>query len=198
MVRCVLTVLSWYALLPWCHHGAAGQSNQRRQSFKNYWNTENGGYAAANNYTTSGDAMDVFRLPAGVSPVSYHLEVATDLERLSYAGRVTIVFKMSVSAVAANQIVLNSKDLRVTGVELVDRNTNKSNAVTQYYTVDKNEQLVIELNCSTVRCLVPNRLYAVDVAFEAPLRNDMSGYYKSSYKGNNVTKYTFVYVFTIS
>ncbi|VVC40910.1 Hypothetical protein CINCED_3A002040 [Cinara cedri] len=182
MVRCVLTVLSWCAVLPWCHRGVSAQSNYPR-SLNSGWDTGNGGFA--NNAT--GGTMDVFRLPPGITPVSYALEVATDFERMAYAGRVTIVVKPLVTA--TNRIVLNSKDLRVTGVEIFDHKTAKPVAIKQYYPVDKNEQLVIELSCAGSRCLTQSRLYAVQIAFEAALRNDMTGYYKSSYKHDNVTKW---------
>lgn len=186
MIRCVLAVLSWCAVQPWCHHGAAGQSNNLRSLKLGYYgDAGDGGFAAANH--SADDAMDVFRLPTSVRPVSYELQVATDFERMTYAGRVTIVFKTSVSS--TDRLVLNSKDLRVTGVAVTDQKTNTPNEVRRYYAVDKNEQLVIELNCSAAGCLTRNRPYVVDIAFEAPLRDDMSGYYKSSYTEDNAIKY---------
>lgn len=185
-MRGVLAVLSWCAVLPWCcHRGAAGRSdNPRSLKLDRYGDA--GGLAAANR--TGDDAMDVFRLPASVWPVSYDLRLATDFERMTYAGRVSIVVKTS--APDTDRLVLNVKDVRVTGVRVVDKKTNRPIAVRRYYAVDKNEQLVIELNCTAVRCLSPNWPYVVDVAFEAPLRDDMSGYYKSSYKEDNAIKYT--------
>lgn len=136
--------------------------------------------------TNNGAAeMDVFRLPTDVFPVSYGLEVATDFVNLTYSGRVEIVVQTTVKTC---QIILNAKDLLVTGVEVIDQKLNASLTVVNHYLVDKNEQMVILLN-DTVRCLIPGRFYVIMVDFGALLRNDMSGYYKSSYKENNVTKY---------
>lgn len=129
--------------------------------------------------------MDVFRLPTNVIPVSYDLGVATDFVNMTYFGRVDIVIRASVMTC---QIVLNAKDLLVTGVEVFDQKLNKPLTVLDRYLVEKNEQLVIVLN-DTVTCLIGSRTYVIKVTFRASFRNDTVGFYKSSYKENDVTKY---------
>lgn len=137
-----------------------------------------------NNSDSEQFVMDVFRLPTDVFPVSYTLEVSTDFENLAYSGRVEI----DIQATAPTcHVILNSKDLRITGIRVVDKKINTSLKLEEYYLVEKNEQFVVVLN-KTSKCLSANRLYTLKVEFEAPLRNDMIGYYKSSYKENNVTK----------
>lgn len=141
--------------------------------------------ATSDNETDSGiPAMDVFRLPTDVSPESYVLEVATDFENMTYSGRVEIVVRAT--APTCN-LTLNSKDLTITGVRVIDKNTRKPITIVKYYLVENNEQFVIVFN-KTVRCLISDRSFVVEIEFEAPLRNDMSGYYKSSYTENDVTK----------
>lgn len=129
--------------------------------------------------------MDVFRLPANVMPVSYDLEVATDFVNMTYFGRVHIVIQASVTTC---QIVLNAKDLLVAEVEIFDQKLNKALTVVDRYLVEMNEQLVIVLN-DTVTCLIGSRTYVVNITFGAPFRNDTVGFYRSSYKENDVTKY---------
>lgn len=138
----------------------------------------------SNNSDSEQFVMDVFRLPTDVFPVSYTLEVTTDFENLAYSGRVEI----DIQATAPTcHVIFNSKDLRITGIRVVDKKINTSLKLEEYYLVEKNEQFVVVLN-KTSKCLSANRLYTLKVEFEAPLRNDMIGYYKSSYKENNVTK----------
>lgn len=143
---------------------------------------------ATNEMTEEAAEMDVFRLPTDIVPLSYGLEVATEFANFTYTGKVEIVVQTTTKAC---QIVLNAKDILVTEVQVIDLRSNIPLNIAKYYLVDKNEQLVIELN-DTIRCLTASRPYVVKVTFEASLRNDMSGYYKSSYKENNVTKYCIV------
>lgn len=161
---------------------AAGQLDDL-SLFSNDAFTENGSEVSSSNNGMA--EMDVFRLPTDVFPVAYGLEVATNFVDLTYTGRVEIVVQ---TTTAVCQIVLNAKDLLVTGVEVIDQKLNESLKITESYLVEKNEQLIIQLN-ETVRCLIPSRSYVVKIEFGASLRNDMSGYYKSSYKENNETKY---------
>lgn len=140
-------------------------------------------------FTSTNDAgtaeMDVFRLPKNVLPVSYNLTVATDFESFTYSGQVDIVVHASLKT---SQIVLNAKDIKVTGVEVIDQASNDLLTVDDHYLVDKNEHLIIVLNHSSGG-LIPLRSYIVKITFEASLRDDLDGFYKSSYKENNVTKY---------
>jgi len=126
--------------------------------------------------------MDVFRLPDTVVPLSYALRVATDFENMTYSGRVDIVIQTTAST---NRIVMNAKEVQTTEVNVIDQKTNENLPLANFSMVDKNEQLVIALNKS----MISSRFYLVNVTFKAPLRDDMSGYYKSSYRENNVTKY---------
>jgi len=141
--------------------------------------------AAPRLHRADAGAMDAFRLPDDVRPVSYALEVATDLDAFAYTGRVSVVVRATARTC---RIVLNAKDVRATAVEVLDRHLDENVPVAGFRPVRRNEQLVIALN-GTRKCLTPSRTYVVRVAFEGSLADDMSGYYRSSYRENNVTKY---------
>lgn len=134
---------------------------------------------------SSESTMDVFRLPTDVFPVSYTLEIATNFEDFTFSGHVEIVIQSNASTC---QVILNSKELHITSVEVIEHMLNTSLSVINHYPVERNEQYVIVLN-ETMNCLVPDKLYIVKIDFNAIIRDDMSGYYKSSYKDNGVTKY---------
>lgn len=196
MIWNVLVTLSWLAVL----RPVTGQSNDYLQSSfatsRDHWSD----YAGRRDYGldangggggwTGESPMDSFRLPTNLKPVSYHLEVDTDFNNLTYAGRVRIVVRVP-SGAPVCQVVLNAKELNVTSVRVFDQKMNTSLTVDNYCLVDRNEQLIVRLN-KEEKCMISKRDYVVDVTFKAPLRNDMSGYYKSSYKENNVTKYMLV------
>uniref|UniRef100_A0A2H8TGD8 Aminopeptidase N n=1 Tax=Melanaphis sacchari TaxID=742174 RepID=A0A2H8TGD8_9HEMI len=171
----------------------AGQSNGLQQPAASYHSDVAGGAraAAADGRDTAAAPAPAtggaHRLPAGVTPVSYALRVDTDLDGLSYSGSVDIIVVSTVTPELC-RIVLNSKDVRVTGVWVTDAN-NKSRGLTvaDWRLADGDEQLIVTIGGG--RCLLPFRRYAVAVDFEAPLRDDMSGYYRSSYQDGNVTKW---------
>lgn len=147
-------------------------------------NDSNKSIAPENKTDTEQIVMDVFRLPIDISPELYTLEVETDFEKFTYSGQVEIDIR---SKALTCYVIFNSKDLEITKVQIVDKKIDKILNLENYYPVDKNEQFVVVLN-KTSKCLIANRLYTLKVEFRASLRNDMSGYYKSLYKENNVTK----------
>ncbi|CAH1738623.1 aminopeptidase N-like [Aphis gossypii] len=172
---------------------AAGQSDVDGSSASSYRSNVADGLRAAAGYRTGvaadaddgGAAGGVYRLPAGVTPVSYALRVDTDMDNLSYSGGVDIAIVSEVTPKLC-RIVLNAKDLRVTDVRVTDVNTGTRLTVADRWLADDDEQLIVTLEG---RCLLPERRYEVAVDFQAPLRDDMSGYYRSSYLEGNVTKW---------
>jgi len=194
----VTFVLFFVAVVPRHRRDAAGQSNDFSASYHSdvadgLKAAEAGVFdavaASATNDSsaaTNGTA-GVYRLPGGATPVSYALRVDTDLDRLSYSGSVEITIVASESPKLC-RIVLNAKDVGVTAVRVSDVKTGTPLPVVDRQLVDGDEQLIVTVGGW---CLLPTRYYVVAVDFQAPLRDDMSGYYKSSYREGNVTKYTF-------
>lgn len=175
MIRYILVAFSCLIILPW-HHNAADRLDNLS------WLSDN---LVTANELTSAEEMDAFRLPSNVFPVSYELKVSTDFENLTYFGRIDIVVQATVKTC---RIILNAKDVYVNEVEVIDQKLSVNLPIVDYYLVDKNEWLVIALN-DTNACLISSRKYIVKVVFEASLRRDMTGFYKSSYKENDVKKY---------
>ncbi|KAL5244502.1 hypothetical protein ACI65C_011912 [Semiaphis heraclei] len=195
----VTFVLIFVAVVPRHRREAAGQLNDLSASY--HLDVADGFKAAAveggfeeavaassaknDNLVATNDTAGVYRLPDGVTPVSYALRVDTDLDRLSYSGSVEITIITSVSPKLC-RIVLNAKDVWVTGVRVTDVNTGVPLTVTERQLVEGDEQLIVTVDG---RCLIPARHYVVAIDFQAPLRDDMSGYYRSSYREGNVTKW---------
>lgn len=123
-------------------------------------------------------------LPKNVLPLSYNLAVATDFDSFTYSGQVDIVVH---AKLMTYRIFLNAEYMEVTKVEVIDQMSNDSLTVDDHYLVYKNENLIIVLNRSSG--LIPFRLYVVKITFEASLRDNLHGFYISSYKEDNVTKY---------
>lgn len=176
--------LCLFSLLPWRYH-AAGQSNDLLSLSSYRLIAENGFSDTETAAENSTGQMDEFRLPNEVIPVSYALDVATDFANLSFSGRVEIVVR---SMARTCKITMNAKDLDVTDIEVIDYRSNMSLPVVDYHIVDRNEQLIVVLN-DTSLCLIPTRWYTLKITYGAFLRDDMSGYYKSSYRENNEIKY---------
>lgn len=187
----VAFVLLFAPALPRHRWHAAGQSGDFSATYHS--NAADGfkaavvaGSATKGSRATNVSAAVAYRLPGGVMPVSYALRVDTDLDALSYSGTVDI--EMAVTAVVPKlcRIVLNAKEVRVTGVRVTDVNTGQSLIVAGRQMAD--EQLTVTMGG---KCLIPSRRYVLTIDFEASLRDDMSGYYRSSYRDGNVTKYKY-------
>ncbi|XP_050432825.1 uncharacterized protein LOC126840878 [Adelges cooleyi] len=129
-----------------------------------------------------GDEMDVFRLPDTVVPERYAIHIRPNFEEFTFAGQVVIAVKV---VELTQQVVLNLKDLNVTEVTAKDLKTGRAIVDLKYRTIEKNEQFVIEAG----KPFLANRNYNLTIVYNAKLRNDMSGFYRSSYKQGNDTKW---------
>lgn len=126
---------------------------------------------------------DAFRLPVATRPVSYDLRFdLADVEQRSAFGGVT---KIIVSVVSVTDVVvLNAKDLAVTGVTVADASAPGPCCRSTYRVQDEREQLEIYLASG----LTPGREYLVTVVYEGLVRTDATGLYVRSYDIGNVTK----------
>lgn len=135
---------------------------------------------------TEAAADDAHRLPADVRPVSYELRVATDFALFTFAGQVRVTVRAD--RLTCRVTMNAAADLRVTDVRVTDRETGGSLTVAGYRATADDERLTVELD-SAEWCLVPSREYVVDVEYDARLRDDMAGYYRSSYAEYGREKY---------
>lgn len=132
--------------------------------------------------TNENEKIDVFRLPNNTEPISYQLTIKPIIDEaydsFIFSGDVIINIKVKTST---EELTLNADGLNITQINVTDK-TNTSTSiqvnVLGFTFVDKNEQLKIQLNKPG---LIADRVYEVQIIYTGELRNDMIGFYKSSY-----------------
>jgi len=126
------------------------------------------------------EKMDVYRLPNDTEPLSYRLNVGPVVGDgdgpFTFSGNVAINVRARTSTAV---LTLNADaGLTVSSVEVIDAETSTKVEVTGSDAADKNEQLKIRLGDPG---LIAGREYEVKIAYSGYLRDDMTGFYKSSY-----------------
>ncbi|KAF7313362.1 Leucyl aminopeptidase [Mycena chlorophos] len=127
--------------------------------------------------------MSEYRLPTAVRPRAYELTLWTDLENATFGGFVLI--KLDVVE-ETSVVVLNcSSDLQVSKASIA---LGEGLSHTPVSVVDKGpERLTLGLPSGSL--LSPQTKAELKVAFNAPLRGSMNGYYKSAWKHDGKTEY---------
>lgn len=138
--------------------------------------------------TDENEKMDVYRLPNNTVPISYDLRISPILDsktnNFSFTGQVTINIRV---ITPTEELTLNAYDLRIGEIEVTDVSLSMQIPVLSNITEDKNQQLKIQLGKPG---LIADREYKVKISYSGELRDDMTGFYKSSYfdKESNSTK----------
>lgn len=128
------------------------------------------------------EKTDVFRLPNDTEPISYQLHIKPTIDPndnlFIFNGDVSISIKVKSST---DVLTLNADGLNITQINVTDT-TNTSTpiviGVIEFNCVVKNEQLKIHLDTPG---LIADRVYEVRIEYTGKLRDDMTGFYKSSY-----------------
>jgi len=132
------------------------------------------------------EKMDVFRLPNNTEPISYRLNVQPFIEpeknNFTFIGTVLITIRVKITT---EELTLNIDGLTINQIKVKDTNSSTDIKVAGNNIVKKNEQLIIQLMTPG---LIADRVYEVEIAYSGELRNDMSGFYKSSYTDENSKK----------
>ncbi|CAH1723017.1 unnamed protein product [Aphis gossypii] len=132
------------------------------------------------------EKMDVFRLPNNTEPISYRLNVQPFIEpennNFTFNGTVLITIRVKITT---EELTLNIDGLTINQIKVKDTNSSTDIEVAGNNIVKKNEQLIIQLKTPG---LIADRVYEVEIAYSGKLRNDMSGFYKSSYTDENSKK----------
>lgn len=132
------------------------------------------------------EKMDVFRLPNNTEPISYRLNIQPFIEpennNFTFIGTVLITIRVKITT---EELTLNVDGLKINQIIIKDTNSSTNITVTGNNIVEKNEQLIIQLQTPG---LIADRVYEVEIAYSGELRNDMSGFYKSSYTDENSNK----------
>lgn len=136
------------------------------------------------------EIMNVFRLPNDTEPLSYTLSVKPiiilEKNLFAFNGNVTIRIRAKTST---KELTLNAVDLEINKIVVTDEKTpSNSISLAGYNLVANNEQLKIRFEEPG---LIVGQNYSVQILYSGSLRNDMTGFYKSSYldKETNKTKY---------
>lgn len=141
------------------------------------------------------EKMDVFRLPNDTEPISYRLNIKPIVDPkanlFTFDGDVTINIMAKTST---KELTLNAFDLFIKDVSVIDAKTSLEINTTSVSLVIKNEQLKIQLDDPG---LITDREYIVKILYSGNLRNDMTGFYRSSYLDKETNTTTYVLLFCI-
>ena len=117
------------------------------------------------------------RLPTALIPHHYDLKLRTDLTKFIFNGSVDILFNCTE---ATNYIILHSKQLDIVpGSASLSRVGEDDSApdVKEPWFYEANQYMVVEL----MEDLVAGEMYTFYIAFGAQLKEDLLGFYLSSY-----------------
>jgi len=128
-------------------------------------------------HEASKEVWKEMRLSRNVFPLKYRLDLNADIEQGVYNGTVGIAVSVENNT---NTVLLHKVGLDITKTQIVGASSDGSSSIpiskTFYY--QPNEFWVIELK----EDLVGGQKYTIFISFNAIIANDLSGFYKSSYK----------------
>lgn len=119
-----------------------------------------------------GDRWEQVRLPRTVIPQTYNLHLVTNLPSLAVAGSVAITAVVNDST---KFIIFHAKDMSVANVSV--RLGDQAVEVNRIFNYSENDFMIIELSQS----LSQNDAITISMNFNYTLRNDLVGFYNSSY-----------------
>lgn len=124
----------------------------------------------------------LFRLPDTTQPNWYDLTIITNLEdEFDFKG--TVVIRVHVLS-ATREIILHSKDLDITGLELT--RFPEQTAYSTTHSLNLEDQLLI-INTAE-QTLLPGTAFKLTIQFSGKLNDEMIGFYRSSYRDKKATK----------
>ncbi|GLG93883.1 Aminopeptidase N [Gryllus bimaculatus] len=124
------------------------------------------------------------RLPEWVTPLNYTLWLEPNIPQGTFIGEVTIYV---VAHAPTDKIILHSQGVHSSNVVVLDRSNRLYENLWQSHTYDENLEFVTLYLRTT---LIPNGIYSIDLKFSGTLRDDMYGFYLSTYIDDNGEKTT--------
>nr|XP_014340352.1 PREDICTED: endoplasmic reticulum aminopeptidase 1-like [Latimeria chalumnae] len=120
------------------------------------------------------------RLPTNVTPEHYHLTLHPDFHTQAFRGWTKILLYVHK---ATSSIVLNSKELHITGARLeqLPKSNQQKNLILQTLQSLKNEQVAFVAS----ETLEAGRRYELAIEYSAVLASGFLGFYKASYRTLN-------------
>lgn len=127
------------------------------------------------------------RLPRSILPIKYDIKLLPFIfeGNFTFNGNVSIVVKVLEST---NNVTLHAMDLVISQTEILSLNDTGPNKTVQIveYSKDAEKQFhIVHLKHN----LTMGHLYQIDMRFVGKLNDDLHGFYRSSYKVNNTTRY---------
>lgn len=126
------------------------------------------------------------RLPKTSKPIAYEVNLKTAVHNGSRAFEGNVVIKL-VIVEATDTLIVHSKSLKINDLVLLD-SSDKEIALT-YTELPTRQFINIEI---IRRVLNPNEQYTLKVSYTGFLNTDTSGFYRSSYQLDGVTRYIFI------
>ncbi|KAG8230286.1 hypothetical protein J437_LFUL010189 [Ladona fulva] len=123
------------------------------------------------------NATDHWRLPEGIKPISYAIQIIPNLDEsnFTYVGNITIDV---VAEEVLDRITLHATDLTITDHSVIGSDgTDCFVKATQ----EEGDYYILMLSTNTTA----NASYTIKMNFAGKLRDDMFGFYKSSYTGKD-------------
>lgn len=127
------------------------------------------------------DDASVYRLPTTTRPSHYNVLWAIDFTSFSFVG--TVEIQLQPTQAGVSEIVIHSEDLTITTYSLVQGTT-----IIPVTMVEQPEYEFLRFQLLNNALLVFDQTYTLTISFEAPLRNDMYGIYRSWYREGNTTR----------
>lgn len=123
-----------------------------------------------------------YRLSGDVIPSRYEIQITPNLDEWTYEGLVTI----HVHATKENvrEITLHSNDLTIQTVNVYDEMANDLHVGEEYTYENATHKLSIATNAD----LELDKLYYLQIKFSGNMKDDMSGFYRSTYMMNGVER----------
>lgn len=132
------------------------------------------------------DPSSSYRLPRDTKPLAYGLRLVPKYNQGSdvytFGGQVEIL--IYINCITPN-VTLNAKDMQIQSVAITEFKTQTDIPVDSYELDNDAEILYIY----AANNLLAYRRYQVKIVFQGLLRTDMTGFYRSMYKENNVNKW---------
>lgn len=127
---------------------------------------------------------DKFRLPKSIKPINYNLKLFTDLVNSNYSGKVVIDFNIINQS---SHIALHShKNIKINELYVsINQLKSQQNLSPSWSFDEKMERINVDLPFS----LNPGDDVSLIISFDSNLDDSMMGYYRSSYKSNDVDTY---------
>lgn len=126
------------------------------------------------------------RLPKTSKPISYEINLKTAVHTGSFAFDGNVVIKLAIVE-ATDSLTIHSKRLKINELVLLD-SSDKEVPLT-FTVVPTKDFINIEI---IRRILNKNEEYTLKISYAGFLNRETSGFYRSSYQLNGVTRYLFI------